>query len=70
MDPVRFPGVAADDVEIAVGVKLCELVRRQPFPQQLQAAGLAIVVEQSSKILAQGANARPGLSQPSAEYDH
>jgi hypothetical protein len=42
-NPVSFSGVAAGDVERAVRFILRELLRRQPLPQELEAARFAIL---------------------------
>jgi hypothetical protein len=59
VNPIHLPRMAAYDVEMATGIKLCELLWREPFPQQLKAAGLAILSMGGIQPLANGANAQP-----------
>jgi hypothetical protein len=69
MDPVPLAGVGADDIKISVGVKLCQLIRRQPLPKQLKATSLTVVLQTSTHTLAQGMNTRLPFYQRSAERE-
>jgi hypothetical protein len=70
VNPIHLPRMAAYDVEMATGIKLYELLWREPFPQQLKAAGLAIFPMGGIQPLAHGANARVCIRKRSAEREH